>query len=702
MKLLDLKFVSNKIYNEILRIRNESKTEEDFKIRFTNLLNDFIRKFIQEAKFEHNIISGRADAVLNKIIIEFKKPRILSSNVVCENSIEQIIKYISEYCKKYNVEKHKIIGIITDGFKIIFVRYRRNFDPIVLDISENSIYRLLSVLLSSQRIPISPKYIIRDFGHDSFLYKKAIRILYKKLDTRNPKVEMLFSEWKKMFSLVCSYNYKKLKDLERELNIGERIDVEKLLFVIHTYYSLIIKFLVSEVLTFYFSRGYIPIKSFSSRIIEERNLKYFLKKFEEKGLEAIFPEGFIRIVNFLEGDFFAWYVEVIDKELEEILREMAEKIYNYDPATIELQPENVKDLFKKLYQNLVPKKIRHDLGEYYTPDWLAELLFDEIGYDGNPDIRILDPACGSGTFLIEAIKRVKQYSYEENIDDDIVARKILENIIGFDLNPLAVITARANYLIAIADILYHLRGNVEIPIYLTDSLLASKERKLFDIEYTFKLYNQEIKVPENIAKNSKIFNLILSLVKEYLNYDYSPKEFQEILKRETGINNDAKNVALNLYKILYKLKLEKRDMIWINILRNIFAPFRYLNSFDIVIGNPPWINWENIAEGIRGSLKKIVEEYGISPRDDRALRKMDISYIFLYRVLDLYLKDKGILAFLINQTCFKGVSGEGFRKMKLYGKPIRVLKVHDMVDLQPFEDASNRTGAIIVRKNDKR
>ena len=59
---------------------------------------------------------------------------------------------------------------------------------------------------------------------------------------------------------------------------------------------------------------------------------------------------------------------------------------------------------------IVPRKLRHDLGEFYTPDWLAGYLIDRSGYPGDPNIRFLDPACGSGTFLVDAIHRVIEKS----------------------------------------------------------------------------------------------------------------------------------------------------------------------------------------------------------------------------------------------------------------------------------------------------
>ena len=101
--------------------------------------------------------------------------------------------------------------------------------------------------------------------------------------------------------------------------------------------------------------------------------------------------------------------------------------------------------------------MRHALGEYYTPDWLARHVLDEVGYQGEPDSRLLDPACGSGTFLVAAINRMRAWWEAEGraggVEQGRLCRAILAGVVGFDLNPLAVLSARANYLIAICDLL---------------------------------------------------------------------------------------------------------------------------------------------------------------------------------------------------------------------------------------------------------
>jgi type I restriction-modification system DNA methylase subunit len=152
---------------------------------------------------------------------------------------------------------------------------------------------------------------------------------------------------------------------------------------------------------------------------------------------------------------------------------MAKVLSEYEPATAKLENDYVKDLLKKLYQYLVPKSIKHDLGEYYTPDWLAEYLLNRLSDNGNPDIRVLDPACGSGTFLTLVLKKImKQLSSATGNSD--MLKKILENVIGFDINPIAVLAARTNYLIGISCLAKLGEDEIEIPIYQSDSVLTPR------------------------------------------------------------------------------------------------------------------------------------------------------------------------------------------------------------------------------------
>ena len=55
-----------------------------------------------------------------------------------------------------------------------------------------------------------------------------------------------------------------------------------------------------------------------------------------------------------------------------------------------------------LYETVIPPEERRHLGEYYTPAWLARAMIREL-VDDPLNQRVLDPACGSGTFIAEAV-----------------------------------------------------------------------------------------------------------------------------------------------------------------------------------------------------------------------------------------------------------------------------------------------------------
>ena len=89
-----------------------------------------------------------------------------------------------------------------------------------------------------------------------------------------------------------------------------------------------------------------------------------------------------------------------------------------------------------------------------------------------PDKRLLDPGCGSGTFLVLAIAPLKANCLQAGLSEGETLEVILTSVMGIDLNPLAVLAARVNYLLAIADLLPYRRHEVEFPVYLADSILT--------------------------------------------------------------------------------------------------------------------------------------------------------------------------------------------------------------------------------------
>ncbi|MEM4772593.1 MAG: N-6 DNA methylase, partial [Nanoarchaeales archaeon] len=430
-----------------------------------------------------------------------------------------------------------------------------------------------------------------------------------------------------------------------------------------------------------------------------------LKDLEEGG---IFKKVGIR--NFLEADYFAWYLDEWNDRIASAIYEIVKKLLDYEPATVELNPEKIKDLFKRLYQNLVPRDIRHKLGEYFTPDWLAELVLNEVGYDGNPDKRVLDPACGSGTFLVLVIKRIKEYAEEHFIDKRELLQKIINNVKGIDLNPLAVLASKANYLIALSDLLrYRPREGIEIPIYLADSIFVEAGKKWKTLatggeeEYILYTTEGEFIIPKEIV-DKNILNEILLYIDDGIKLKQNESEFRAYLSKRLSelnitISKNSFEKIIKLYKKIYDLEYKyHKNRIWTQLLKNSFAPL-LIGKFDYVVGNPPWINWENLPEFYRNSTKELWDRYGLLEKT-RGIGlgkvKRDISMLFVTRCFDQYLNNDGKLAFLVPFTLYKTQAGAGFRKW--LANNCQVEKIHDLVTLYPFEGATNRTSLLVIKK----
>ena len=119
-----------------------------------------------------------------------------------------------------------------------------------------------------------------------------------------------------------------------------------------------------------------------------------------------------------------------------------------------------------LYQSLVPPALRHALGEVYTPPRLAAHALDRLGW--LPENELLDPTCGSGVFLVEALRRWMAAGLPRD--------RLLAGLYGLDINPLAVLTAKSALAVMLAPALDPAAPPVTLPVWrgsLFDPSLAA-------------------------------------------------------------------------------------------------------------------------------------------------------------------------------------------------------------------------------------
>jgi SAM-dependent methyltransferase len=710
---------------DLLNIATPDRTEADFRREVVLLLD----RVVSEAQIplnvreEYHVARGRTDAVYNRLILEYKRPGILGEKLSGkgnQSAIEQVKDYILGVAKRERGEAHRLAGIAMDGRYFIFVRRVGEgwSDPEVLPVTPGSVERFLRLLFAlAAGAALIPENLIQDFGPKNIEAQRAVRAIYRTLHaSKHPLVMALFDQWRLFFSEATDY-----KELSERLEAKEEFrafvrgvgldpkytEPAKVFFALHTYYAILIKLIASLAAARYAGGGTAPFSRMAAETPEE--LRRSFVSLEHGGL---FREYGIR--NFLEGDFFGWYLSAWDDDLYHELQRMVRRLSEYDPGSLELAPENARDLLKKLYHYLLPREIRHDLGEYYTPDWLAERLIRQtLTRDlGDPTKRVLDPACGSGTFLVLVINHIKREALRRRMGPTETLDAIRKNVIGFDLNPLAVIAARTNYLLALGDLLKETKRlgpeGIDIPVYQCDSVLTpTRGEGLYDHgRYRLKTSVGVFDVPETFATKERM-EALANILDEAVESRVGEEAFFERLARTVDVYQkelDAAKPALTeVYRRLADLHAQGLNGVWARIMKNGFAPL-FMEPVHYVIGNPPWINWENLPDEYRQRSIPTWQHYGLFPHGGMETilgkGKKDISMLMTYVSIDKYLLPRGKLGFVLSQSLFKtSGAGQGFRRFILPDRTtVGPLVVEDMVELKPFEGATNRTSVAVFGK----
>jgi SAM-dependent methyltransferase len=732
---------SQKILARLEEILPSRPTEADFRRKIDPLLEEFCTKVgvTPLAHAEYTLATGKADAVFNRLVIEYERPGVLkkSPDAATRHAIQQVKDYLEGLAKKEHRQVERLAGVVFDGHFLIFVRFASGKwvveDPV--EVNEHSLARFLTWLAGlSSGIALTAANLNRDFSIEQHRTKDILRGLFQALgpalDRHGGLVPKLFEQWRLFFSEAIDYSEafggRKLEALKKwvrkaDFEIKSVSEAERFFFVLHTYFALLLKLLAWLALSRHLGVK-LGAPSFASLITADgETLRRRLQEMESGGIFRAYG-----ILNLLEGDFFTWYLYAWNDKIESALREILKRLDEYDPTTLTLLPEETRDLFKKLYHYLLPREIRHNLGEYYTPDWLAQRLLVQVDnefFATDPrrgerrlrdkllHTRFLDPACGSGTFPVLIIARMLELGRAFLVPERELLDSILRNVVGFDLNPLAVLTARVNYLLAIAELLEYRRGGITIPIYLADSVRTpTLGEELFNQKaYNFFTAVGGFQVPAALCAPER-FDRLCEIIEESLGSELEADSFIRRLERELSLsppqwNENAVSLARQLYEEMLKLHRDGMNGLWARLLKNNFAPLT-VGQFDYIVGNPPWVNWEHLPDGYRQDIAPIWMGYGLFQQKGMraAFTKDDISVLMTYVAADKLLKDGGKLGFLITQSVFKSeLGGKGFRQFRISqpnGKfvPLRVLHVDDMVALQPFEGASNRTAVMVLEK----
>lgn len=740
----------NSAINSLKNNCNSAYSEDDIKIATNFFVSQIgsLYNFEVVQKNEYSYVhGGRADSVFNSVIFEYKKLDFFNNKkgvteaVWGRNSKDHGLYH---YLLNSSLQEEAIdfshfkeilfnkVGVGFDGKHLVFTRFKKgtkmmsidknktrnwpqNF-PQMMDIDfeesepmdiDSGAKRLLLYLRSTQRKALTANNLCQMFSSKTNITQRTILYLFMLLDrslVKNTRVQTLYNEWERIFGKIyddtddAKSDFVKIAEgVEKVYNWGKikSSDIKKILFAIQTYYSIIIKLLVQNLFD--------SLQNPTEKVTVIKDYSDMVSLFH--GNKNNFSS---KVNNFFEIHFFEWFTLTEDIEVSYI-NDIIYTLEKFETTVSIIKPEIVHDVLKKTYESIMPRELRHLMGEYYTVNWLTDFTIDKSGFDFGLHTTALDPTCGSGTFLMHLVNSyIKKYSSSLKYDE--LVRNIIDNFVGFDINPIAVIQAKGNYILSLGDIT-KLEEAITIPIYMCDSILVPTvyaKQRIGDKTINIDTCVGEFKLP--LLESRQESDLFLKCLSDCILKDYEVYEdFESRLSNEFNIliSDDNRIVSRNLFCQLMKLHHSGKDGFWPIILKNSFAPLFCKQKFDYIVGNPPWIAWKAMSANYRKLSLDIWLSYGIFEKGayDKITTHDDFAMAVTYVAIDHYLKDNGIAAFVLPQTFVKSLKGgEGFRKFKITRAdqqvPFSVAAVYDMLEINPFKGiASNKTSVYIFKKS---
>lgn len=380
------------------------------------------------------------------------------------------------------------------------------------------------------------------------------------------------------------------------------------------------------------------------------------------------------IYGVVEADFFDWPIEVPGGA--DFVRSLAHRLSRFDWTDVK------HDVLKHLYESIISADTRKSLGEYYTPDWLADRIVNDAITEPASQ-RVLDPACGSGTFLFHAVRRHLAAVEAADITPGAAVHSAVGHVYGMDVHPVAVTLARVTYLLALGTsrLLDPDRGDLYIPVFLGDSLQWEQRRDLFDEHGTVTvhtddhelaegsggtLYKDDLVFPAEVTKDATKFDaLVREMADAATNVSgtWSKTLIGPIMGR-AGVKDATERATLTTtFATMRALHQTGNDHVWSYYVRNLVRPLwlaRIENRVDVLVGNPPWLRYSSMTPAMQIRYRGLAQERQLLTGPIGASAR-DLSTLFVARAVEMYLRVGGSFAFVMPHGVMSRKPHDGFR-----------------------------------------
>jgi N-6 DNA Methylase len=365
----------------------------------------------------------------------------------------------------------------------------------------------------------------------------------------------------------------------------------------------------------------------------------------------------------IEADFFEWVTEVPGGD--RFILNLARRLARFDWSHVE------HDVLKHLYESIIPQATRHQLGEYYTPDWLAEKIIADTVTDPLNQ-RALDASCGSGTFLFHAVRSYLAAAEATGIANTNAISGLVRHVVGIDVHPVAVTLARVTYLLAIGSRRLENRPPFSVPVYLSDSMRWGQE-----LELTLDTY-EGLSIPTRLDPESFVtepvplgrpgfaaqLNFPDRVIADVERFDQLVANLANLTTLRRHKTTDAALAAIfqrfrirdydqadltHTFERMCELHDQGKDHIWGYYVRNVARPAWLTkpdNRVDVLVGNPPWLVQRYMTKLQQKSFRTMSVNRELWAGGTLATNQ-DLAALFITRCIELYLRPGGHFGYVM-------------------------------------------------------
>lgn len=169
-----------------------------------------------------------------------------------------------------------------------------------------------------------------------------------------------------------------------------------------------------------------------------QNMRNYFKSSYSELLEHAYKEGSRLYATAFEATELDWIFGAQDEGLSSAIELTLFRFARPDFTTIR------GDILTGIYDRFMDRDQRKKLGEFYTPPSIARYMIQRMGI--TRDSRVLDPACGSGTFLIESYRAMVGNDLERGAAEYSDVLTTFSRIAGNDLNTFSAVLTQIQML----------------------------------------------------------------------------------------------------------------------------------------------------------------------------------------------------------------------------------------------------------------